>query len=279
MKPVEKSKAAKMPTQNMKKVAVIPIFNEEKTLLNVLNGLQSIDFFILINDCSEDNTDSIIREWMNCRENVFYIKLIKKGNMAGALKRGLTFVQYLMERDILEKDDLVINIDADGQHKTEYVNQLISYKNRNKLDILFANRDFSRYPLIRVLGNHILSFWASLLSGFKFNDVESGMRIMSAWTVPEILNYYTGFRYNCAQEIGVIAAMLGYKVGNSFETEIAYYRGRTRVVDLFINLIFGFIAFLRLTLKVKNRAGSRLSVENRLVYEAPLKPKIRKRQE
>ncbi len=238
----------------MKKIVVIPIFNEEEQLVNVLNDLQHFDVLILINDGSTDNTDAIINNWIENRSNVYYLKFDQNKKMAPALKAGFGFVNYLIQRDVVSNSDVVITIDADGQHKTEYINKMVDYMDKNSFDIVIAMRDFSQYPLFKILGNRLLTAFASVLSGFKFNDVESGMRVIAAGRVQGILEFYTGRGYSCAQEIGIISALLNYKVCNKFHTEITYYRSRTTIIDAAVNVCLGGLAFLRFKLGLKNDA-------------------------
>jgi hypothetical protein len=165
--------------------------------------------------------------------------------MAGALKRGFQFALYLREKGILRDTDLVVTLDADGQHKPEYIPELVRYMGRKKAEVVLTRRDFSVYPRYKVWGNRFLTWTNSILSGRKYHDVESGLRLLQVRTLPTVLSYYTGIKYSCAQEIALITARAGFRIDNDFLVEIAYYRPGTTVGDGFIVLALSLWCYLR----------------------------------
>jgi teichuronic acid biosynthesis glycosyltransferase TuaG len=72
---------------------IIPIYNEENTLLEILgkvNSQSSHDFnleIIVIDDCSSDSSQKIIESNLNLVSN--YIKLEKNGGKGAAVREGL----------------------------------------------------------------------------------------------------------------------------------------------------------------------------------------------
>ena len=72
---------------------IIPIYNEENTLLEILNKVnsQSTDKFsleiIVIDDCSTDGSRKIIERNLDLVSN--YIKLEKNGGKGAAVREGL----------------------------------------------------------------------------------------------------------------------------------------------------------------------------------------------
>lgn len=111
-------------------------------------------------------------------------------------------------------------------------------------------RNFSVYPLYKRLGNRFLSWTNSILSGMKYKDVESGLRLLKVKTLKPILEYYTGVQYSCAQEIALLSARSGFKIDNNFQVDIAYYRAGTTIWDGFIVLFLSLITFWRWRLKL-----------------------------
>jgi hypothetical protein len=143
----------------------------------------------------------------------------------------------------------VVTIDADGQHKPEYISAIRKYMLGKKADVVLTRRNFSVYPVYKILGNRFLSWTNSILSGMQYKDVESGLRLLKVKTLKPILEYYTGVQYSCAQEIALISARSGFKIDNDFRVDIAYYRAGTTVWDGFIVLFLSFITFGRWRLK------------------------------
>jgi len=229
-----------------KVIAVVPVFNEHKTLKSILARIApQVDVFVCINDGSEDDSLKILKNFAGKRKDFFVVDLPFNTGMAGAVKQGFLFALYLEKVGFVKEDDVVVTIDADGQHKPEYISEIVKYLIRKNADVVLTRRDFSVYPLYKVLGNRFLTWTNSILSGFKYYDVESGLRFLRVKTIGPILKFYTGMKYSCAQEIALISAREGFKIDNDFMVEIAYYRPGTTVWDGFIVLFLSFFTFLR----------------------------------
>lgn len=251
-------------------IAVIPVFNEEKTLGSILKRIAAqADLLVCVNDGSKDRSASILRDFGRKRKNFFVVDLPENRGMAGALKQGLLFVLYLAQKGRIKDSDIVVTIDADGQHQPEYIARIIPYMIRQKADIILTRRDFSVYPLYKVWGNRFLTWTNSILAGFKYEDVESGLRFLKVFTLPGILKYYTGVKYSCAQEIALISARSGYKIDNRFLVKIAYYRAGTTLGDGFIVLGLSVWTYLRWLLKIGAAPHADLSLMEKSYRSSP----------
>jgi len=238
----------------LRKIAVVPAYNEERTVTKVLSDLKTIvDRIILVNDGSTDDTETNILSWL--KENPdFDLRLItlkKNMGMAKALKVAFAMVAISLKNKEIGPDDLVITFDADNQFNARQIDTLVTYMKEHALDAVLAQRDFSKYPAFKRVGNKVMSLWASLLSGYRYNDIECGLRILKASTIPNFLKYLTGIRYSHAQETGIIIPRLGYKVSNEPFSNINYYRSRTRLKDALINPTMALIALIKITLKLE----------------------------
>ena len=70
----------------MKKIAVIPIYNEEKTLTMVLDKVRrSTDRMVLVDDGSTDATPELLRKWQAGKRGVYLLRMERNTGMAGAL--------------------------------------------------------------------------------------------------------------------------------------------------------------------------------------------------
>jgi len=149
---------------------VMPVYNEEKAVKNVLEELKAYlnekkyqTEIIVVNDGSTDQTKKILR-------SIDDIKLINhpynKGNGA-ALKTGIKNALY----------DYVLFFDADGQHKPEYIKEFLKYS--TEYDVIAGARTKGyKGPFMRQPGKRILHFLANYLSDQKIPDLNCGMRLI-----------------------------------------------------------------------------------------------------
>jgi glycosyltransferase involved in cell wall biosynthesis len=232
-------------------IGLIPVFNEEKTIIGVLNQLEKkLDYIVIVNDGSFDKTDSLISNWARNKKNVYYLSFKKNKGMSYALLQGFRFVSQQRRKGRFSHEDAIVMLDGDGQHDPDEINNMYEYFKNNNRDVLIAERDFSGYPSYRILGNSFLSLIASYLGKFKFRDIECGFKMMKIAFIENLLNYYIGYRYSCAGEIGIAASLLGYKVDNNYKICVPYYRKRgPSFIDFFINLIL----YLLVVIKIKRK--------------------------
>jgi len=232
-------------------IALVPVFNEESNIIRFLDRLVSqTDYIVIINDGSGDRTGELISGWMRDRKNIKYIFFKKNRGMAKALLQGFGFIKTEYESGKFNCQDILVTIDADGQHNPSTIKEMQVYFTGKNCEVLIAKRNLENYPLYRVIGNKLISFLNSLVGRFKFEDIESGFKMMKIGFIPDLLNYYTGYRYSCASEIAIIASLLKYKVDNSYSIMVPYYRKRTRrpgIIDFFINIVFSFLVSVKIS--------------------------------
>lgn len=237
-----------------KLVAVMPAYNESRAIIGVLDQVAPyVDGFILVDDCSRDDTLALIRAWRANHPEAHLIALEKNVGASGALKVGYLFVAHLLETGRLAADDLVMEIDSDGQHDPRYIPRLRECFDDPQVDVVLARRSFSVYPLYKRFGNRLLTLIASVLSGHRYNDVESNYRISRARVFPRLLEYFSGYRYSGAFEVGIIYGSLKYRILNDLLIEVPFYREGARAVDGLHVLALGLRAWLKVRLGLKNR--------------------------
>lgn len=112
---------------------LIPVYNEQNTILNVVNQVKKYGTPILINDASTDNSKRII-------EHNKIIHFTNKNNQGydKTLNIGFSKAKNL-------KFKYVITFDGDGQHYTKDLRRVIFYLNRN-YDLVIGQRSkFQRF--------------------------------------------------------------------------------------------------------------------------------------
>jgi len=144
---------------------VIPAKNESSGLSVVLpeiRGLYPDAEIILVNDGSEDNTESIA---LSVPGVVCVSHAVSIGN-GGAIKSGARAAS----------GDVIVFMDADGQHKPEDIERLLA-KMKEGYDLVVGARDrSSQASVIRSVGNAFYNSLASWMTGFKILDLTSGFR-------------------------------------------------------------------------------------------------------
>ncbi|MBI5332359.1 MAG: glycosyltransferase family 2 protein [Candidatus Aenigmarchaeota archaeon] len=148
-------------------IAVMPAHNEEKCIEEiVLRTRKHVDKIILIDDASTDKTYEIAR-----RLPVVLIRHGKNKGLGSALRSGFRKALSLAKND----DDIIITIDADGQHLPEEIPKFVR-KIRQGYDFVLGCRDLGKYPLVKRIGNKFLSAMTNLFSCTSLKDTESGFR-------------------------------------------------------------------------------------------------------
>lgn len=149
----------------MRVVAVIPAYNEAKTIEQVVErARQVVDKVIVVDDGSIDKTAEIARA-----AGAEVVVLKKNMGKAHALKRGLKNCSGY---------DAVVLLDGDLQHLPEEIPLLLEGLS-NGGDLVLGSRFFSSYdsmPRMSVLSNRAASILLSFLTGQKITDPQSGFR-------------------------------------------------------------------------------------------------------
>lgn len=168
----------------MKLLMIIPAYNEEKNIErvvdNICNNFPQYDY-IIVNDGSRDKTSEICH-----KRNFNIIDLPVNLGLAGAFQAGLKFAYR-------NNYKYVIQFDADGQHRPEFVEALY-IKAQEGIDIVIGSRFVTEKKphTMRMFGNNLISFAMFITTGKKIRDTTSGMRMFSQNMIKEFalnINY------------------------------------------------------------------------------------------
>jgi glycosyltransferase involved in cell wall biosynthesis len=220
-----------------RRIAVVPAYNEEATVTEVLDRLSTlVDELVVVDDGSIDDTRGEIQRWLPSHDHVRLIVHERNRGMSEAYYTAFTDLRQRIIDGEVSADDLIYTIDADGQHELAVLEELQRIMLHDGLDALLVQRDLSGYPRYKQLGNQLLSAWASLWAGGPLLDVESGYRIFRAGALANALDYYQGYKYSETVEVAVVLWRLGYKVRNDVVVPVPIYRSRTSMIDVVIDL-------------------------------------------
>ena len=218
-------------------IAVMPAFNEAETIAGVLERLYPlVDRLVIVDDGSVDRTREVVFEWLAAKPHAQLISFNKNRGMSAAYYEAFQHLGRMVALGQVDEDDVVLTVDADGQHDPASLDLLLK-PIREGADAVIARRDFRLYPLYKRVGNWIMSAWASLWSGRRFQDVESGYRAFKVGPLLHALKYYKGYKYSETVEIAVILPILGYTIHDTTLVDIPVFRSRTRLKDVVIDLV------------------------------------------
>ena len=141
---------------------IIPAYNEEKTIVSVIRPLIQANYqVIVVDDCSCDNT-ALLAE----ANGATVLQNIKN---LGAWKSTQAGMRYAYQRNA----DVVITMDADGQHRTEDIPSLIA-EYQAGTDVVIGSC-LSRGSLIRHLAWRVFK----KVNRLQIDDITSGFRLYS----------------------------------------------------------------------------------------------------
>ena len=157
----------------MKKIIIIPAYNEEENIERTVNAIQKsaqgFDY-VIINDCSTDNTRKI------CEEKEFNIvNLPINLGIGGAVQTGY---KYAYENGY----DVAVQVDGDGQHDPEFLNTMADYLIDHQVDMVIGSRFIEKKgfqsSITRRMGIQFFSKLIKVLTGKKITDPTSGLRMI-----------------------------------------------------------------------------------------------------
>ncbi len=216
--------------ENKNKIAaVIPFFNENRTINQIVNNtLQYVDCVIAVDDGSTDDSSSNIPE----NKNITLLKFKENRGKGFALREGLS-------EGVKKGYTQLITIDADLQHNPDEIPSLL-YE-LNNFDIVIGNRlnNLVNMPLHRRMSNKITSFLLSMKTGQKIIDSQCGFRAYRSEVIKNINTIKNGFE--AESEIIIKASRKGYKIGF---TDISTIYGNEESKMTPVKTTFNFIKVL-----------------------------------
>ena len=194
---------------------LIPAFNPNKKLLQLINDLKEYNFDILvINDGSlKNNIFNTLKQKNKC----FLLEYSENHGKGYAMKYGIKY--YL--KNLYDKYLGIITVDSDYQHIPNDILEIVNNMESNK--IVLGSRDFNleNVPLLNGIGNKITSIIFKLLYGYKVSDTQTGLRGIPNMYLDDCLNIKGDrFEYEMEQLIYFVNKKINIKEVN---IETIYY--------------------------------------------------------
>lgn len=155
----------------MRILAVIPAYNEQRTIAEVvLKAEKYVDEVVVVDDGSSDLTGEIAR-----RMGATVLRHETNRGKGAALRTG--FLHALRSGA-----DVVVTLDADGQHDPDEIPRLIEPIIKGGADVVVGSRYLGTsqgIPLYRRVGLALINALGRLVSGAPVSDTQSGFRAYS----------------------------------------------------------------------------------------------------
>lgn len=166
-------------------LVIIPAFNEERFIGSViLRTFKFADIVLVVDDGSTDATSEVAES-----AGAIVVKHPHNSGKGVALNTGFTKAREL-------DPNVVITIDADGQHIPEEISLVVQPVLDGLADIVIGSRYIERksqVPRHRIAGHWIFNRITSLASGVSASDSQSGYRAFSLKAVKAISFHSNGF--------------------------------------------------------------------------------------
>lgn len=240
---------------------VVPVYNEAKTLSEVIGKLAALPALleiIIVDDCSTDGTSELARRLAEQYSQVRAVRHERNSGKTEALKTGFA----------LTTGDIVIVQDADLEYDPTEIPGVIQPILDGHADVVFGSRFLVRRAA-RVLyfyhyvANKVLTYLSNILTNLNMTDVETGYKAFRGEIIRNMTIVSSGFGF----EVEVVAKIAKLKVA-IYEVPISYY-GRTYEEGKKIFFSDGLIALwlvLRFNLFCSQRSSFRKLPELKRKY-------------
>jgi UDP-N-acetylglucosamine---dolichyl-phosphate N-acetylglucosaminyltransferase len=157
---------------------VIPAYNEERTIIEVIRGLKRHGFarLIVVDDGSRDRTSKLASQ-----EDVVLLRHILNRGLGGALGTGITASLRLGA-------EAIVTFDADGQHDPDDIARLLEPIKKEEADVVIGSRmlEPTGVPYPRRIANWTANIVTYLLFRGWTTDSQSGLRAFSSQAAARI---------------------------------------------------------------------------------------------
>ena len=183
-----------MKKKSIKLSIIIPVYNEEKSILALLNKVNLINLskeIIVINDGSTDNTDNILKNNHNLYDNL--ISLTKNKGKGYACRVGIQKA----------KGTYLVIQDGDLEYDPNNLYNLFSALNKDT-KVVYGSRALKGgiktsppgiRPFLSKFANYLLTTFSNLMSGQKLTDAHTCYKMFETNLIKEIDLRENGFSF------------------------------------------------------------------------------------
>lgn len=214
----------------MKSIGLIPAFNEEKTIREVISRIKNVNLIpIVIDDGSSDKTYELAK-----KSGAIVIKhLINKGK-GEALKTGFEYVL----KNLPDIESIVI-VDADLQYSAKESIKLLKPLEEKEADFVMGYRNWRTLPFRNRLGNFVWRTTFNLLFKTKLKDTNCGFMALSRRAMSKMRRAYGGYIIENMMLVDVLKNKLKIK---QVHVTVKYRRKRNIISG--IRVVLGCLIFI-----------------------------------
>lgn len=167
----------------MRPVAIIPLFNHARTIVEVLDAIALHGLpIIVVDDRSSDDGAARVEQWMVRHPNCTLVRLERNQGKARALIEGMSTARELGCTH-------AITLDADGQHDASRIPAFIAAADgmSQPPSLILGSRLPlpASYPLARLCGRTLSGLAVRAATGRTIGDAACGMRL---WPIAQTLS-------------------------------------------------------------------------------------------
>jgi glycosyltransferase involved in cell wall biosynthesis len=158
---------ADMSDETLDVIALIPAYNAEPFVGDVVRRARQYVPVVVVNDGSRDRTAQVAAE-----AGALVIDQVPNQGKGAALQAGFS---WALQRNVRA----VITLDADGQHDPDEIGRFLDRFRSTQADLIIGARDFSQMPLVRRISNSLGQKAFSWAMRRPVRDNQSGYRLLS----------------------------------------------------------------------------------------------------
>jgi glycosyltransferase involved in cell wall biosynthesis len=218
-KPMILKKGPPIDLSEKKVVVVIPAYNEEDTISDVIESCKKyVNEIIVVNDGSKDMTEKIAYDL-----GTTVVSFYRNRGLGFAMKAGL-------RQALLQDADIIVTIDADGQYLSEEIPLLLEAIKNNEGDLILGSRflgTVEKMSATKRLGNKIFAWLVRSVTGLPIKDPNTGFRVIKS-KILEKMHLSSSFTYT--QEMILRAAEEGFRIKEVPVTFRRREQGKSRLM-------------------------------------------------
>ena len=181
--------------------AVLPAYNEEKNISQVLRELKPlIGTIVVVDDGSKDRTKELAE-----KEQVI---VLSRGYNCGVGQTTKDGLQWGLDHGF----DAIILLDSDGQHKPAEITRFIEKYERDHDYLIIGYRNYREMPVRRRIPNTIGKWMLSTAVGQDLPDNQSGYRLVDKALIPILLESKES-GYNFMVDMISLCLAQGWEIG------------------------------------------------------------------
>ena len=162
----------------MRILVIIPAYNEERTIGQVVREIREQGYEVLVvDDGSADQTIGVARG-----AGAKVLRHFFNLGQGAALQTGFEYAQK-------QNYDIVVTFDADGQHEVKDITKILEPLLLGKYDVVLGSRFLrleNKVPLFKKIVLKLAVIFTRLTTGLKVTDAHNGLRALATKALEKV---------------------------------------------------------------------------------------------